>query len=70
MDVYEEEFRIVAHIISEKRLHCGCIDTVTARLVLRDGEGFNRVVLALGEAETKEKAVENALRAFESGLRT
>jgi hypothetical protein len=66
----EVQFQIVAHVISSAVRDCGCTESVTARLVLRDSDGYNRAVLAVGDPErTFDASVESALRRFESSAR-
>lgn len=70
MSVFEEDLRIVAHVVSETKNDCGCVDSMTARIVLRDSSGFNRAVLAVGAPQKDAaSAIEDAIRKYESECR-
>ena len=57
----ETELKIVVHFITRDD------ETVTARMVLKDEDGFFRAVLAVGDPEADPyKSVDSAIRKFEA----
>lgn len=71
MNSTEEVLQVVAHVVSEKKRECGCVESMTARVVLRDESGFFRAVLAVGEPQKNaDMAIENAIRVYEKAVRT
>lgn len=57
------KLEVAAHAVSQETSDCGCVKSVTARIVLVDEHQFMRAVLAVGDAAaTFEESVETAMR--------